>query len=91
MSECSKQIQRALQSYDDGDLGSYVSRLADAARTNHQTVECVIIDLKAAVNSLPASVLGAHVRRELRDAVVRMAIRAYYDSTDSFAKRLAWR
>jgi hypothetical protein len=46
MSECSEQIHRAIQSYDDG---------------------------------------------ELRDSIVRMAIRAYYDGMDSFTTRLAWR
>ena len=91
MSECSRQIHRALQSYDDGDLRSYVSRLAEAARADHQTVECVIIDLKMAVNSLPASALGAHLRRDLRDAVVRIAIRAYYDGMNALPPRLAWR
>lgn len=91
MSECSEQIHRAIQSYDDGELRSYVSRLAHAARRNQQTVEGVIIDLKLAVNLLPASSLGDHVRRELRDSVVRMAIRAYNDGMDSFTTRLAWR
>jgi hypothetical protein len=91
MSECYERIHRAIQSYDDGELRSYVSRLAHAARRNQQAVECVIIDLKHAVNSLPASSLRERVRRELRDLVVRMAIRAYYDGTDSFTTRLAWR
>lgn len=91
MSECSRQIHRALQSYDDGDLGSYISHLADAARTSHQTVETVIIDLKAAVNALPTSSLRDHGRRELRDSVVRMALRAYYDGLNPIPTRLAWR
>lgn len=88
MSECYNQLERAIRSYDGGDLRSCVSRLADAARRNHQTVESIIIDLKAAVNSLPASSLGDHVRRELRDSVVRMAIRGYYDRYGLLPTRL---
>ena len=89
MSECYDEIHRAIQCYDDGELCSYVSRLAHAARRNNQTVERLIIDLKLAVNALPTSSLRDHVRRELRDSVVRIAIRAYYDETDSLATRLA--
>jgi hypothetical protein len=90
VSECFEQIHRAIQSYDDNDLRSFVARLADAARRNQQTVERVIVDLKSAVNSLPASSLRDRVRRELRDSVVRVAIRAYYDGMDSLTTRLAW-
>jgi hypothetical protein len=91
LSECFEQIHRAIQSYDDDELRSCVSRLAHTARGNHQTVECVIVDLKLAVNSLPVSSLRARARRELRDSVVRMAIRAYYDGPDAFDTGLAWR
>ena len=89
MSECFEQIHRAILSYDDGELRSYVSRLAHTARRNQQTVECVIIDLKLAVSLLPVSSLRERVRRELRDSLVRMAIRAYYDGTDALTTRLA--
>jgi hypothetical protein len=87
MSECFEQVHRAILSYDETDLRSYVSRLAHTARRNHQAVEGVIIDLKLAVSLLPVSALRERVRRELRDSVVRMAIRAYYDGTDSFTGR----
>ncbi len=83
MSDCVEQIQRAIQSYDDGELRSYVARLADGARQNHQTIESVIVELKLAVNALPASSLGVQARHELRDSVVRIAISAYYDG-DAF-------
>jgi hypothetical protein len=85
MSECFEQVHRAILSYDESDLRSYVSRLAHAARRNHQTVEVIIIELKYAVSLLPVSSLRERVRRELRDSVVRMAIRAYYDGTDSLS------
>lgn len=91
MSECVQQIHRAIQSYDAYELSSYVAHLADAARRNNQTVECLIIDLKIAINSLPASALRERARRELRDTVVRVAIRAYYDGIDSFTPTLGWR
>jgi hypothetical protein len=83
MSECFEQVHRAILSYDESDLRSYVSRLAHGARREHQTVETVIIDLKLAVSQLPLSSLRDRERRELRDSVVRMAIRAYYDKTDA--------
>lgn len=83
MSECFEQIHRAILSYDESDLRAYVFRAAHAARRNHQAVEALIIDLKLAVNRLPLSSLRERVRRELRDSVVRMAIRAYYDHTDA--------
>jgi hypothetical protein len=89
MSECFERIHRAILSYDDGDLRSCVSRLALAARRNHQEVEVIIIELKLAVNQLPVQSLRDRPRRELRDSVVRMAIRAYYDGTDSPAPRAA--
>jgi hypothetical protein len=88
MSECFEQIHRAILSYDEGDLRTYVSRLAHAARRNHLTIEGVIIDLKLAVNQLPVTSLRERPRRELRDSVVRMAIRAYYDETDALTSRL---
>jgi hypothetical protein len=91
MSECFERIHRAIQSHDDGELRSYVSGLAHTTRQNGQTVECIIIDLKLAVDALPASSLRELGRRELRDSVVRMAIDAYYDATDSFAPPLGWR
>jgi hypothetical protein len=91
MSECFEQIHRAILSYDDSDLRSSVSDLAYAARQNHQTVERLIIDLKLAVNRLPVSSLRERARCELRDSVVRMAIDAYYDGTNSLTGRDAAR
>jgi uncharacterized protein (DUF1810 family) len=91
MSECFEQIHRALLSYDESDLRSCVSRLAHAARRNHQTVEGVIIDLKLAVSLVPVASLRERARRELCDSVVRMAIRAYYDGTDSFTGQVGSR
>ena len=91
MSECFQQLHRAILSYDEGDLRSYVSRLAHSARRNHQVVEGIIIDLKLAVSLLPLSSLRDRGRRELRDSVVRMAIRAYYDKTESPDQPVAWR
>jgi hypothetical protein len=91
MSECFEQVHRAILSYDESDLRSYVSRLAHAARRNQQAIEGVIIDLKHAVSLLPISSLRERVRRELRDSVVRMAIRAYYDGADSFTGRVGAR
>jgi hypothetical protein len=35
------------------------------------------------------SSLRERARRELRDSVVRIAIRAYYDGMDSFSTRVA--
>jgi hypothetical protein len=91
MSECFEQIHRAIQSYDDDELHSYVAHLAEVARRNNQPVEGVIIDLKLAVNTLPASALRERARVELRDSVVRVAIRAYYDGVESFTTRFSWR
>lgn len=91
MSECFEQVHRAILSYDESDLRSCVARLAQAARRNNQTVERVIIDLKRAVSSLPVGSLRERPRCELRDSVVRMAISAYYDGTDSFTARVGSR
>lgn len=90
MSECYEQIHRAIQSYDENELCSYVARLADAAQRNNQTVEDLIVDLKSAVNALPTSALRERARRELRDTLVRIAIAAYYEGLDS-STRLAKR
>jgi hypothetical protein len=89
MSACFDQVHRAVLSYDESELRTCVSRMAQAARRNHETVECVIMDLKFAVNSLPVRSLRDRVRRELCDSIVRMAIRAYYDNTAPATTRFA--
>jgi hypothetical protein len=91
MSECYEQIHQAIQAYDDTELSSYVARLADAAQRNNQAVEDLIVDIKSAVNSLPASALRERARRELRDSLVRIAIFAYYEALDSSTTHLAQR
>ena len=85
MSECVQRIHRAIQSYDDNELSSCVAQLAQDARRNQQNVEAVIVDLKRAIDLIPASALRERARKELRDSVVRVAIRAYYDGSDSFS------
>jgi hypothetical protein len=82
MSEYRQQIHRAIQSYDDGELRASVASLARAARREHRTVESLIIDLKQAVSALSERALLNYERRELRDAVVSVAIRAYYDPAE---------
>jgi hypothetical protein len=91
MSACFDQVHRAVLSYDESDLPACVSRMAQTARRNQQTLECVISDLKFAVNSLPIRSLRDRARRELCDVIVRVAVRAYYDSSDSATTQLAWR
>ena len=61
-----------------------------AARQQQEPVEVVIVNLKNAVNALPASALRERARSELRDAVVRVAIRAYYEGAESVTDELAW-
>jgi predicted S18 family serine protease len=82
MSEYGPQIHRAIQSYDDGELRTAVASLARAARREHRTVESLIIDLKQAVSALSERALLKYERRELCDAVVSVAIRAYYDPAE---------
>lgn len=91
MSACFDQVHRAALSYDESELPACVSRMAQTARRDHQTLECVISDLKLAVNSLPIRSLRDRARRELCDLIVRVAVRAYYDSPDSATTQLAWR
>ncbi|HJU68249.1 MAG TPA: hypothetical protein VJ650_08360 [Gemmatimonadaceae bacterium] len=88
MSECLQEIQRSIQSYDERDLLSCAARLAEAARQRHEAVEVVIVNLKNAVNAIPASALRERARTELRDAVVRIAIRAYYEGAESVTDEL---
>ena len=90
MSECLQEIQRSIQSYDERELLLCVARIADGARRNQEPVETVIVNLKNAVNAIPASALRARVRSELRDAVVRVAIRAYYEGAESVTDEVAW-
>ena len=91
MSECFQEIQRSIQSYDERDLLLCAARIAESARQKEQPVEVVIVELKNAVNAIPASALRERARSELRDAVVRVAIRAYYDGADSATDELTWR
>jgi hypothetical protein len=82
MSEYREQIHRAIQSHDDGELRALAASLARAARREHRTCEALIVDLKQAVSSLPARALLYYERCELRDVVVSLAIRAYYDPAE---------
>lgn len=91
MSERIERIHEALQSYDDRELETVVGRLAQSARGEQQPVERLIVDLKYAVDSLPASALRARPRRELRDSVVRMVITAYYENAEAPASHFSLR
>lgn len=90
MTECFQEIQRTIQSYDERELRVCVARLAESARQHQRPIETVIVDLKAAVSALPASCLRERPRGELRDEMVRIAIRAYYDGAESVTSE-AWR
>lgn len=90
MSDCLQEIQRSIQSYDERELLSCVARIAESARQNQEPVEVVIVTLKNAVSAIPASALRERARSELRDAVVRVAIRAYYDGAESISDEIAW-
>jgi hypothetical protein len=83
MSECFQEIQRTIQSYDERELHLCVARMAESARRRQTPIEAVIVDLKNAVNALPASCLRERARSQLRDDVVRVAIRAYYEGAES--------
>jgi hypothetical protein len=83
MSECFQEIQRTIQSYDERELRLCVARLAESARQGQRPIEAVIVEIKAAVSALPASSLRERPRSELRDEMVRIAIRAYYDGAES--------
>src|SRR5688572_23971679 len=83
MSECFHEIQRTIQSYDAREMQLCVARMAESARHRQTPIEALIVDLKDAVNALPASCLRERARSELRDEVVRVAIRAYYDGAES--------
>ena len=85
MTECFHEIQRTIQSYDERELRLCVARLAESARQRQQAIEAVIVEIKNAVSALPASALRERPRSELRDEMVRVAIRAYYDGVESIA------
>ena len=90
MSECLQEIQRSIQSYDERELLLCVARIAELAREKQEPVEAVIVNLKNAVSAIPASALRERARSELRDAVVRVAIRAYYEGAESVTDEIAW-
>lgn len=90
MSECLQEIQRSIQSYDERELLVCAARIAEAARQKQEPVEVVIVNLKNAVNAIPASALRERARSELRDTVVRVAIRAYYEGAESVTDELPW-
>ena len=90
MTECFQEIHRTIQSYDERELTLCVARLAEAARQRQQSVEAVIVEIKNAVGALPASALRERPRSELRDEMVRVAIRAYYDGAESITSE-NWR
>ena len=83
MTECFQEIQRTIQSYDERELRLCVARLAEGARQRQRSIEAVIVEIKDAVSALPASCLRERPRSELRDEMVRIAIRAYYDGVES--------
>lgn len=89
VSERIQPLQEALQSYDDRDLEAAIVRLAQSAHDQQETVERLIVDLKHAVDSLPANALRARSRRDLRDCIVRLAITAYYESAEPEASRFS--
>ena len=90
MSECLQEIQRSIQSYDERELLLCVARIAEAGRQNQEPVEAIIVNLKNAVSAIPASALRERSRTELRDTVVRIAIRAYYEGAESATNELTW-
>ncbi|MGQ0714664.1 MAG: hypothetical protein ACT4PJ_13160 [Gemmatimonadaceae bacterium] len=79
-------LQQAIQSCDAREIEAAVVRVAEAARRDEQTVERLIVELKRAVDSLPASAFRDRARVELRDAIVRIAIGAYYDRSDGYQR-----
>ena len=83
MTECVQEIQRTIQSYDERELRLCVARLAESARQRGRPIEAVIVELKQALSALPASALRERPRSELRDEMVRVAIRAYYEGAES--------
>jgi hypothetical protein len=83
MTECFQEIQRTIQSYDPHEMHLCVARMAEAARQRQVPVETLIVELKSAVNALPANCLRERARSQLRDDVVRVAIRAYYEGAES--------
>ena len=91
MTECFQEIQRTIQSYDVREIQLCVARMAESARQRQMPIEALIVDLKEAVNALPTSSLRERARSELRDGVVRVAIRAYYDGAESVSADLASR
>jgi hypothetical protein len=91
MSECFQEIQRTIQSYDEREMQLCVARMAEAAHQSQVPIESLIVDLKDAVNALPASCLRERARSELRDEVVRVAIRGYYEGAEAVSAELAGR
>ncbi len=91
MTECFQEIQRTIQSYDVREMQLCVARMAESARQRQVPIEALIVDLKNAVSALPVSSLRERARSELRDAVVRIAIRAYYEGAESVTAELAER
>ena len=91
LTECFQEIQRTIQSYDVRELQLCVARMAESARQRQVPIEALIVDLKNAVSALPASSLREHARSKLRDAIVRIAIRAYYEGAESVTAELVER
>ena len=91
MSEYFQLLHRAIQSYDESEVQAVVARIAQTARQEQQPCERLIVELKTAVNALPATTLRERARSELRDSVVRMAIAAYYDGNESYEPRFVER
>ena len=91
MTECFQEIQRTIQSYDVREMQLCVARMAESARQRQMPIEGLIVELKTAVSALPASSLRERARSELRDELVRVAIRAYYEGAESVSAELAGR
>lgn len=91
MTECFQEIQRTIQAYDVREMQLCVARMAESARQQQMPIETLIVELKAAVSALPASSLRERARSELRDELVRVAIRAYYEGAESVSAELAGR
>lgn len=89
MSDRQQLLHRAIQSYNDTEVEALIARLAQASRYEQEPIEQFIIEVKQAVNSLPISALRDRARTELRDALVSVAITAYYEGAQPPAQQFA--
>lgn len=89
MSDSEQVIHRAIQSHDHAEVEATIVHLAQAARNEQAPIEQLIVKLKHAVNSLPLAALRERARTDLRDSIVRIAIAAYYESTQPADRQYA--